>query len=72
MNLLGIENILIVLIATALVLALIVSAVLSYIEFKDELNYINGEIHRTDGAARKHWKKARRRLWLSLLPFFRR
>ena len=40
--------------------------------FRQELEYLNREIARTDGAERKHWKREKRHLWLSLLPFFRR
>ena len=41
-------------------------------DFRQELKYLNREIARTDGAERKYWKREKRRLWLSLLPFFRR
>ncbi len=41
-------------------------------EFSHELDYLNREIARTEGAEREHWKREKRRLWLSLLPFFRR
>ena len=37
--------------------------------FSAELRYLNIEIERTEGAARKYWLRKRRRLWLSLLPF---
>ena len=40
-------------------------------EFFRELRYINKEIACTGGAERKHWLRQRRRLWLSLLPFFK-
>ncbi len=40
-------------------------------EFSMELKYLNGEIKRTRGEDRKHWQRQKRRLWLSLLPFFR-
>ena len=40
-------------------------------EFFRELRYINKEISCTGGAERKHWLRQRRRLWLSLLPFFK-
>lgn len=38
-------------------------------DFQTELKYINGEIRRTSGREQKHWKKKKRRLLLSLLPF---
>ena len=40
--------------------------------FSDELNYTNIEIGRTEGAEREYWKRKKRRLWLSLLPFYRK
>ena len=40
--------------------------------FRQELENLNREIARTDGAERKYWKREKRRLWLSLLPFCRR
>ncbi len=39
-------------------------------EFSQALNYMNMEIDRSTGERRKYWKRERRRLWLSLLPFF--
>ena len=41
-------------------------------EFLQALNYINIEIGRTTGESRRYWKREKRRLWLSLLPFYRR
>jgi len=37
--------------------------------FARELKYFNTEIKRTSGNERKYWKRRKRRLWLSLLPF---
>lgn len=39
-------------------------------EFRRELRFINMEIRRNHGRERAHWEKKKRRLWLSLLPFF--
>lgn len=41
-------------------------------EFSHELDYINREIGRTTGGEQRYWKREKRRLWLSLLPFYRR
>lgn len=41
-------------------------------EFRRELRHINLEIARTVGRERKYWRREKRRLWLSLLPFYRR
>ena len=40
--------------------------------FRKELYYINAEIRRTIGAEKAYWKREKRRLWCSLLPFYRR
>lgn len=39
------------------------------IDFSGELKYLKSEIERSSGHERKYWKKKRRKLWLSLLPF---
>jgi len=41
-------------------------------DFLSALRSINMEIRRTDGREQAHWRKKRRRLWLSLLPFIRK
>lgn len=40
-------------------------------DFSRELRMLNNEVRRTYGAERRYWLRQRRRLWLSLLPFFR-
>ena len=40
--------------------------------FRKELYYINAEIRRTIGPEKTYWKREKRRLWLSLLPFCHR
>ena len=64
------QALLVVVIVIVAVLALvgITSHLLAFIR---ELRYLNSEIERTDGREQRHWKRLRRRLWLSLLPFFR-
>lgn len=41
-------------------------------EFRHELDYLNCEIGRTEGAECEHWKREKRCPWLSLLPFYRK
>ena len=41
-------------------------------DFSRELDYLKREIARTEVEGREHWKREKRCLWLSLLPFFRR
>lgn len=49
----------------------LLSALISKIHnFSRELSFLNREIQRTEGEECAHWKRERRRLWLSLLPFF--
>ena len=52
--------------------ALVVALIHRFDDFSRELMYINQEIHRTRGEERRHWKGEKKRLWLSLLPFYRR
>lgn len=40
--------------------------------FCRDLRYIKMEIERTVDSEQEYWKQEKRRLWLSLLPFFRR
>lgn len=40
--------------------------------FRRELRHINLEIARTVGKERKYWRREKRRLWLTLLPFCQR
>ena len=38
-------------------------------DFSHELQFIDREIKRTTGKERQYWLRAKRRLWLSLIPF---
>ena len=40
-------------------------------DFSHELRYLNSEIGRTDGSEQRYWKRQKRRLWLSIIPFVR-
>ena len=39
--------------------------------FTHELKQLNNEIGRTTGREQKHWKKRKKRLLLSIIPFIR-
>ena len=41
-----------------------------YRSFKKELDYINDEIKRTIGDEQARWKRSKKRLFLSLIPFY--
>ena len=41
-------------------------------DFSRKLETLNMEIARTEGRERQLWKRKKHRLWLSLLPFYRR
>lgn len=62
---------LIIIVAVIILGGLIASVVKKFGRFKRKLSYINMEIGRTTGGERKKWKKRKRRLWLSLLPFYK-
>lgn len=70
LNPIVIALLIIVLLFFALIL---LTALISKIyNFCRELNCVNTEIGRTEGAERQYWKDKKRRLWLSLLPFCRK
>lgn len=55
-----------------LLLVLSIGLVSSVMQFRRELRYINDEISRSHHRSeRRYWKKQKRRLWLSVLPFVR-
>ena len=56
-------------VAVIILLGLLVRFCLFVNDFSQELKYLNTEIKRTNGDARRHWIRQRRRLWLSLIPF---
>lgn len=64
--------ILLAIIALFVAVFLIIGLTVKISAFSRERNYINTEIERTTGAERRRWKREKRRLWLSLLPFYKR
>lgn len=44
--------------------------ILFFRAFNKELRYLNAEIRRSSESELHRWKRARRRLWLSLIPFY--
>lgn len=65
-------NLLVTIIIIFFVVLFLVGLVIKINEFSHELDYINREIGRTTGGEQRYWKREKRRLWLSLLPFYRR
>lgn len=51
------------------ILLLVILATARFCKFKRELDYINGEIWRTDGGEQKYWKAEKRRLILAFIFF---
>lgn len=64
-------TILIVLLVAALAIPLLLMLLVKLRDLRQELEYINMEIRRSTGRSLAYWKKKRRQLWLSLLPFYR-
>ena len=64
--------ILLVIMALFVFVFLVVGLAVKISAFSREREYINTEIERTTGAERRHWEREKRRLWLSLLPFYKR
>ena len=61
-----------IIVFVVLMLALLICRIVIRFErLKRKLKYINIEISRTRGSERKYWKKKKRRLWLSLIPFYK-
>ena len=56
-------------VAAIILFGLLVGLCLFINDFSQELKYINCEINRTSGGERRYWKRQKRRLWLSLIPF---
>lgn len=54
-----------------ILLILFIAFVSWVIKFSQELNYLKSEISRTHGEEKKYWINKKRRLWLSIIPFFK-
>lgn len=65
-------NVLLAIVLAFFAVVVLVGVTMKISEFNRELDYLKREIARTEGPEREHWKREKRRLWLSLLPFFRR
>ena len=61
--------ILIALLVLTLLVAAIVKIVFAVKNIKATLSYLNIEIGRTEGEEKEYWKKRKRQLLLSLIPF---
>lgn len=57
--------------AVFLLFLVLVSVLIKLERFLEDLRYVNMEIRRSSARERKYWRRRRRRLWLSLLPFVR-
>lgn len=64
-------NLLAFIVGGILLLILFVGFVMWAMEFRRELEYVKMEINRTEGEEKKYWKRRKREMWLSLLPFYR-
>lgn len=62
-------TILIIVVAILFGLIILVGLAKFFSDFSRELKLINLEIGRTTGGERRYWKRQKRRLWLSLIPF---
>lgn len=68
----GIYDILIALFIGVIVFLLMLRLVFRLDSLKRDIKYVNTEIRRTGGSERKAWQKEKHRLWLSLIPFYKR
>lgn len=60
---------LIIIIGGFFAILIIFGLAMFFSDFSRELKSVNMEIQRTSGGERHYWKRQRRRLWLSLIPF---
>ena len=67
-----IYDVLIALFIGVMLFLLILRLVFRLDSLKRDIKYVNMEIRRTRGSERKAWQREKRRLWLSLIPFYRR
>ena len=67
-----IYDVLIALFIGIIVFLLILRLVFRLDSLKRDIEYVNMEIRRTRGSERKAWRKEKRRLWLALIPFYKR
>ena len=65
--LLRIGGVVVVILGGVIVTAMIIPIVQG---FRNDLKYIEMEIHRTDGREQAHWKRRKKELYLSLIPFY--
>lgn len=59
------------LVSLFLVSMLFVSLIRWVLDFRWELKRLKSEIGRTKGREQERWKRKKKKLWLSLLPFVR-
>jgi len=62
-------NVLLAIVIAFFAVVLLVGLTIKINDLSHDLDYLNREIARTEGAERECWKREKRRLWLSLLPF---
>lgn len=61
------SSMLIIVLAIVFLLILLLAFMVKISAFREDLEYVNMEIRRSTGLARKRWKRKRRKLWLSML-----
>lgn len=59
------------LLGLVLVGVLLLMVVLGVMDFQKELKHLNLEIGRTSGREQRYWRRRKKRLLLSLIPFVR-
>lgn len=59
----------VIILAVIITVSLLFGLASYFTKFSRELQMINGEIRRSTDRERRYWKKQRRKLWLSLIPF---
>lgn len=57
--------------AAFVLVVLAINLTLFFHDFLRELRLLNMEINRSEGREREHYRRQRKRLWLSLIPFIK-
>ena len=63
---------LLIIIFFILAFLLIVKLTIIFEDFNRERKYIKSEIRRTHGMEQRYWRREMIKLWLSLIPFYKR
>ena len=62
--------VLLVVITLVIEAKILISLVIRFYYFRRDLLDLQNEIRRSEGSERRYWQREKKRLWLSLIPFY--